>query len=153
MCGRFFTLIYVNCFTTYYMRLCIIYYIRLYRPLSGLVGVSYTLGTIPLSDLVGVHSGVYIRLYVRYIVKHRRSVWRFIAGYSAGIMAINVWSISHYIVVDIWRLYHTLLYRSYKRVVVVLYRVGRLGIACMLSPCYALIWRLYAVVWRVYGGV
>ena len=21
----------------------------------------------------------------------------------------------------------------------------------MLSPCYALIWRLYAVVWRVYG--
>lgn len=42
-------------------------------------------------------------------------------------------------------------YRSYKRVVVVLYRVGRLGIACMLSPCYALIWRLYAVVWRVYG--
>ena len=55
--------------------------------------------------------------------------------------------------VDIWRLYPTLLYRSYKRVVVVLYRVGRLGIACMLSPCYALIWRLYAVVWRVYGGV
>ena len=53
--------------------------------------------------------------------------------------------------VVIWRLYPTLLYRSYKRVVVVLYRVGRLGIACMLSPCYALIWRLYAVVWRVYG--
>ena len=52
---------------------------------------------------------------------------------------------------DIWRLYHTLLYRSYKRVIDVLYRVGRLGIACMLSPCYALIWRLYAVVWRVYG--
>ena len=52
---------------------------------------------------------------------------------------------------DIWRLYHTLLYRSYKRVVVVLYRVGRFGIAFMLSPCYALIWRLYAVVWRVYG--
>lgn len=51
----------------------------------------------------------------------------------------------------IWRLYPTLLYRSYKRVVGVLYRVGRLGIACMLSPCYALIWRLYAVVWRVYG--
>ena len=44
-----------------------------------------------------------------------------------------------------------LVYRSYKRVVGVLYRVGRLGIACMLSPCYALIWRLYAVVWRVYG--
>ena len=55
--------------------------------------------------------------------------------------------------VDIWRLYPTLLYRSYKRVIDVLYRVGRLGIACMLSPCYALIWRLYAVVWRVYGGV
>ena len=53
--------------------------------------------------------------------------------------------------VVIWRLYPTLLYRSYKRVVGVLYRVGRLGIACMLSPCYALIWRLYAVVWRVYG--
>ena len=53
--------------------------------------------------------------------------------------------------VVIWRLYPTLLYRSYKRVVDVLYRVGRLGIACMLSPCYALIWRLYAVVWRVYG--
>ena len=44
-----------------------------------------------------------------------------------------------------------LIYRSYKRVAGVLYRVGRLGIACMLSPCYALIWRLYAVVWRVYG--
>ena len=53
--------------------------------------------------------------------------------------------------VVIWRLYPTLLYRSYKRVVVVLYRVGRLGIACMLSSCYALIWRLYAVVWRVYS--
>ena len=53
--------------------------------------------------------------------------------------------------VDIWRLYHTLLYRSYKRVVVVLYRVGRLCIASGLSSCYALIWRLYAVVWRVYG--
>ena len=53
--------------------------------------------------------------------------------------------------VVIWRLYPTLLYRSYKRVVGVLYRVGRLGIACMLSSCYALIWRLYAVVWRVYG--
>ena len=53
--------------------------------------------------------------------------------------------------VVIWRLYPTLLYRSYKRVVGVLYRVGRLGIACRLSPCYALIWRLYAVVWRVYG--
>ena len=59
----------------------------------------------------------------------------------------------HYIVVDIWRLYPTLLYRSYKRVVDVLYRLVRLGIACRLSPCYALIWRLYAVVWRVYGGV
>ena len=44
-----------------------------------------------------------------------------------------------------------LVYRSYKRVIDVLYRVGRLGIACMLSPCYALIWRLYSVVWRVYG--
>ena len=44
-----------------------------------------------------------------------------------------------------------LVYRLYKRVIDVLYRVGRLGIACMLSPCYALIWRLYAVVWRVYG--
>lgn len=53
--------------------------------------------------------------------------------------------------VVIWRLYPTLLYRSYKRVVVVLYRLVRLGIACRLSPCYALIWRLYAVVWRVYG--
>ena len=48
----------------------------------------------------------------------------------------------------IWRLYPTLLYRSYKRVISVLYRVGRLGIACRLSPCYALIWRLYAVLWR-----
>ena len=58
-CGlaAFFTLVYVNIFT-----LCIQYHIRLYRPLSGLVGVSYTLGTIPLSDLVGVHGGVYIRL-------------------------------------------------------------------------------------------
>ena len=53
--------------------------------------------------------------------------------------------------VVIWRLYPTLLYRSYKRVIDVLCRVGRLGIACMLSPCYALIWRLYAVVRRVYG--
>ena len=53
--------------------------------------------------------------------------------------------------VVIWRLYPTLLYRSYKRVISVLYRVGRLGIACMLLPCYALIWRLYAVVCRVYG--
>ena len=44
-----------------------------------------------------------------------------------------------------------LVYRSYKRVISVLYRVGRLGIACGLSPCYALIWRLYAVVWRVYS--
>ena len=44
------------------MRLCIIYHIRLYRPLSGPVGVSYTLGTIPLSDLVGVHGGGYMRL-------------------------------------------------------------------------------------------
>ena len=42
-------------------------------------------------------------------------------------------------------------YRSYKRVVGVLYRLSRLGIAFMLSPFYALIWRLYAVVWRVYG--
>lgn len=50
--------------------------------------------------------------------------------------------------VVIWRLYPTLLYRSYKRVISVLYRVGRLGIACRLSPCYALIWRLYAVLWR-----
>ena len=41
-----------------------------------------------------------------------------------------------------------LIWRSYKRVVGVLYRVGRLGIACRLSPCYALIWRLYAVLWR-----
>ena len=39
-------------------------------------------------------------------------------------------------------------YRSYKRVVGVLYRVGRLCIASGLSSCYALIWRLYAVVWR-----
>ena len=46
-----------------------------------------------------------------------------------------------------------LVYRSYKRVVGVLYRLSRLGIAFMLSSCYALIWRLYAVVWRVYGGV
>ena len=46
----------------------------------------------------------------------------FIAGYSAGIVALNMRSISHYIVVDIWRLYPTLLYRSYKRVVGVLYR-------------------------------
>ena len=36
-------------------------------------------------------------------------------------------------------------YRSYKRVISVLCRVGRLGIASRLSPCYALIWRLYAV--------
>ena len=57
--------------------------------------------------------------------------------------------------VVIWRLYPTLLYRSYKRVVVVLYRVGRLCIASGLSSCYALIWRLYAVVWRAmaYYGV
>ena len=41
-----------------------------------------------------------------------------------------------------------LVYRSYKRVISVLYSAGRLGIACGLSPCYALIWRLYAVVWR-----
>ena len=53
--------------------------------------------------------------------------------------------------VDIWRLYPTLLYRSYKRVVDVLYRLVRLCIASGLSSCYALIWRLYAVVWRVYG--
>ena len=51
----------------------------------------------------------------------------------------------------IWRLYPTLLYRSYKRVVGVLYSVGRLGIERVSSPCYALIWRLYAVLWRVYG--
>lgn len=44
-----------------------------------------------------------------------------------------------------------LVYRSYNRVISVLCRVGRLDIACMLSPCYALIWRLYAVLWRVYG--
>ena len=51
-------------------------------------------------------------------------------------------------------------YRSYKRVVGVLYRVGRLGIACMLSSCYALIWRAMAYVcgcmaciWRVYRGL
>ena len=42
-----------------------------------------------------------------------------------------------------------LVYLSYKRVISVIYSVGRLGIAFMLSPCYALIWRLYAVVWRV----
>ena len=66
---------------------------------------------------------------------HRRSVWRFIVGYSADIVAF----ISR------------LVYRSYKRVVGVLYRLSRLGIERMLSPCYALIWRLYAVVWRVYG--
>ena len=59
-------------------------------PIIDLVGVSYTLGTIPLNVLVGVHSGVYIRLYVRHIVMHRRSVWRFIVGYSAGIMALNM---------------------------------------------------------------
>ena len=94
---------------------------------------------------------IYSPYYIRHIVMHRRSVWRFIVGYSAVIMASNSWSISHYIVVVIWRLYPTLLYRSYKRVIDVLYRVGRLGIACMLSSCYALIWRLYAVVWRVYG--
>ena len=41
-----------------------------------------------------------------------------------------------------------LVYRSYKRVVVVLYRLVRLCIASGLSSCYALIWRLYAVVWR-----
>ena len=44
-----------------------------------------------------------------------------------------------------------LVYRSYKRFISVLYRVGRLCIASGLSSCYALIWRLYAVVWRVYG--
>ena len=44
-----------------------------------------------------------------------------------------------------------LVYRSYKRDIDVLYSVCRLGIACGLSACYALIWRLYAVVWRVYG--
>ena len=55
--------------------------------------------------------------------------------------------------VVIWRLYPTLLYRSYKRDIDVLYRVGRLCIAYRLAPCYALIWRLYAVLWRVYGGV
>ena len=53
-----------------------------------------------------------------------------------------------------------LIWRSYKRVVGVLFLVGRLGITCGLSPCYALIWRLYAVLWRIcgvcmayYGGV
>ena len=35
-----------------------------------------------------------------------------------------------------------LVYRSYKRDIDVLYRVCRLGIACGLSACYALIWRL-----------
>ena len=50
--------------------------------------------------------------------------------------------------VVIWRLYPTLIYRSYKRVLGVLYSVGRLGIERMLSACYALIWRLYAVLWR-----
>ena len=44
-----------------------------------------------------------------------------------------------------------LVYRSYKRVLGVLYRLVRLCIASGLSSCYALIWRLYAVVWRVYG--
>ena len=29
---------------------------------------------------------IYSRDYVRYIVKHRRSVWRFIVGYSADIV-------------------------------------------------------------------
>ena len=53
--------------------------------------------------------------------------------------------------VDIWRLYPTLLYRSYKRVVGVLYRVGRLGIERMLSACYALIWRVYGVCMAVYS--
>ena len=61
---RFFTLVYVNIFTMYYIRICIQYHIRLYRPLSDLVGVSYTLGTLPLIDLVGVHSGGYMRLCV-----------------------------------------------------------------------------------------
>ena len=50
--------------------------------------------------------------------------------------------------VDIWRLYPTLLYRSYKRDIDVLYRVCRLGIACGLSACYALIWRTMACIWR-----
>ena len=68
-------------------------------------------------------------------------------------MALNVCIISHYIVVVIWRLYPTLLYRSYKRVISVLFLVGRLGIACRLSPCYALIWRLYAVLWRTMACV
>ena len=44
-----------------------------------------------------------------------------------------------------------LIWRSYKRVVGVLFRLGRLGITIRLSPCYALVWRLYAVVWRAYG--
>ena len=33
---------------------------------------------------------IYSRDYVRYIVNHRRIMWAFIAGYSAGIVAINV---------------------------------------------------------------
>ena len=55
--------------------------------------------------------------------------------------------------VVIRRLYPTLIYRSYKRVLGVLYSVGRLGIERMSSACYALIWRVYAVVWRVYRGL
>ena len=43
-----------------------------------------------------------------------------------------------------------LVYRSYKRVIDVLYRVGRLCVASGLSSCYALIWRLYGVYMAVY---
>ena len=46
-----------------------------------------------------------------------------------------------------------LVYRSYKRDIDVLYRVCRLGIACGLSPCYALIWRTMAEYMAYYGGV
>ena len=44
-----------------------------------------------------------------------------------------------------------LVYRSYKRVVGVLYRVGRLGIERMLSACYALICGVMACAMAVHS--
>ena len=83
----------------------------------------------------------------RYIVKHRRSIWNLYVKYFtlySGVYISLVW-----------------------RPGGVLFRVGRLCIACMLSPCYALVWRVMAYVcgymaciyggmadhMRIYGGV